>query len=284
MVAGFVTAALLVRTKDNYHATVQETFHFLQQATNFALRSAIGKRMSSEPKLYSTKIAFLVIVLVGFLLISLYRAMLVAYIAVEIGTPPIKSLKDLQNSKYRLAVQKDTAEDALFQNSVLGSDEKKLQDSKKILRFKSDIATFMDEMLSKENQDLNVILFHIYDVVQFSKHFPCNIAHIPNGYQKSNQNGGFIFRKNWPFTGLINHYLLIMKEKGVLHRFHQPYITKTKTICPSDQIIRPMLTIPKSVGINTTVVLYLILLLGFLCASILLLIEKLVFQKYCLSL
>ena len=142
----------------------------------------------------------------------------------------------------------------------MGSDERKLQDSNKILRFESDIATFMDEMLSIENRDLNVILFYIYDVVQFSKHYPCSISHIPTGYQNTKENGGFIFKQNWPFTDLINHYLLIMKEKGVLHRFHQPYITTTKTICPNDQIIRPVLKIPKSVGINKTVVLYLILL------------------------
>ena len=261
------------------HLTIMEVLHSLEKAINFVLRSMIGKRLGSEPTWYSTKIAFFVLVLMGFLLITLYKAILVAFVAIEIENAPVNSLEELRKSNYILAVRKDTSMDKVFLDAAYGSDEYKLQQENKIFRFNSSYLGILDQMTSGENQAVKLLLFYSFLPVQFSEYYPCKVTHIPNFRKYAKNNAGMIYAKNWPYTSLFNYHLLIMKEKGSLDRLFGPYLKGTQKSCPTDQIIRLILKIPDPVSIKTTFSLYLIILTGLVCASIFLCVEIIVKRR-----
>ena len=204
--------------------------------------------------------------------------MLVAFIAVEIKGPPISSLKELERSKYKLAIPKDTSTDNVFLHALYGSDEDKLQKGQNILRFNKSMEDIIDEVISKEHNTPSMIFFDVYQILKFSKHFPCMVSDIPH-YQHSKSSQGMIFKKNWPFTELFNYYLLIMKEKGIMDRFFQPYIKSTEETCPEYQRMRPILKAPKAVENHTVFFLYLILSTGVVRVTIFLVIAKLLFKN-----
>lgn len=83
-----------------------------------------------------------------------------------------------------------------------------------------------------------------------------------------------IFKKNWPFTGLLNYHLLLMKEKGVIERLKNFHLkSKTKASCPDEHTIHQVLKKPRPVGIGQFVSLYLIMGIGLLGSMILLVME-----------
>ena len=282
LIVGFLSITLIMehfldKPQDSEHSMFKEALLILQMASNFALRSVIGKRLGSEPDWCSTKIAFSIIVLAGFFVISVYRAMLVAFVAVEIDTPPIESLNELRRSIYLLAVQRDTYMDSIFLNATPGSAEDKLQQANKTIRFGDNITAFVDKMVS--NEPPNAILFCIDKLAEFSKHYPCTLSIIKSYQQNSKQSSGMVYKKDWPFTNLFNYHLLIMKESGIIDKFFRPYLKVSKHSCPTEQIIRPTLNIPRPVSTNTAFSLYLIIPIGFCSAFVFLLIEK-IHHKY----
>ena len=78
------------------------------------MRSVVGKRTDFESNWNFAKIAFAFIVINGFLLITCYRALLVASMTAKIESPTVTSLQELDNSKYSLALQKGSATEAVF--------------------------------------------------------------------------------------------------------------------------------------------------------------------------
>ena len=271
-IAGLVATSLILERRADL-SIPKEIFWNLQNATNFVMRSVIGKRISTEPKWYSTRIAFVTLVLCGFFIITLYRAILVAFVAVENHSPPIKSLDDLKQSKYRLAVLKDSNMDAMFLNATKGSEEYELKTDKKILRYSIETQFFIEKMVNEEDEASNIILFYINTVPRFSKHYPCRLSNIKNYKRDSKQQIGMIFKKNWPFTKLLNYHLLIMKENGMLDHIFETYLKTTKKTCSNEQIIHSIITTPTPVGTDTTLSLYLLVFLGFVLASLALLVE-----------
>jgi hypothetical protein len=205
----------------------------------------------------------------------LYRAILVAFVAVEIDAPPVKSLNDLMASNYLLAVRKYTISDDIFANAKPGTTEYEIQNSNKISRFYGDVNTYVDKMISNTNGASRTLLFYIDCVVLFSEHYPCSLLEIRNNYQGNKQSAGMIFKKNWPYTNLFNYYLLIMKENGLMDKLYQPYLTTTKKSCPDQQRIRQFINKPKPIGVNTTISGYLIVFVGVIFALIVLLLELL---------
>ena len=264
IIFGYVCLSWMMKERKEA-SSIGQIFDYLKKAVNFALRSIIGKRMSSEPDWISTKTAFFILTLVGFIFITLYRAMLVAFVAVEIQTPPVNSLGEILSSDYRLAIPKNTGSDDIFLHAKPESDEEKLNNSDKILRFQGGVLEFMDQMTSDENPYGNVILLHVHESVKTLAHYPCKIKKVPNYYYKKNI-AGMIFKKNWPFTRLLNYHLLIMKEKGIMNRYFQPYEKTTDETCKNEIRIRSTLNVVDPVSLYTTVVLFLVISGGLLCS------------------
>ena len=220
----------------------------------------------------SIKIGFFVLTLVGFMFITLYRSMLVAFVAVEHQIAPIKSLDDIGTSDYQIVVEKNTAADNTFLNANPGTVEEKLSKSNKILRLEGLMISIMDQMTSSENEKRNLIFYGIHEDTKFSEHYPCKITKVPH-YEHSKYRAGMIFKKNWPFTPLLNYHMLIMKEEGIMDRYFRPYEKKNEKLCDNEVKIRSILKLPQPVSLYTTVFLFLIISSGFLCAIGLLVIE-----------
>ena len=278
LIAGCMIAAIILSPHAK-RSISKEVVSILEKSINFVLRSVIGKRIATEPTSYSARIAFAIIVFSGFVIITVYRSILVAFVAVELDHPPVKSLNELRNSKYLVAVHKDSAIDAIFQNARPEFEEYKLQKEKKIIRFSMDPNIFVERMVNEKQDTYNTILYYINVISRFNKHYPCTLKHIKNWNQNNRETLGMTFKKNWQFTRFINYHILVMKEIGMLDRLFEPYLRTTKTTCQDEQIIRPIVKIPNPVGIDTTFSLYLLVLVGSVCAMMSLLIE-IVYIKY----
>ena len=275
-ITGFVIAALMLKNRVN-NPRLDEIFHLIIKGSNMVLRSLITKRQSSEPFVYSTKLAFLSMVSGGFLLFSLYRATLVAFIAVANEGPPIKNLQELITSNYRLAVFKDSALHSIFSQATAGSEEYHLTAAGKLFPYSDYPSKFIERMVMRDPETTNTILLGIFGEFDSMSHiYPCKLSHIQSYHRNNKETEGLIFRKNWPFTSLLNYHLLIMKEKGVVERLKKLYYTKNnKEPCANEHKVRSILKSPKPIGKSNCVFLYLVVFVGILGAMILLMMEKL---------
>ena len=272
LLVGLVATALMPERRTEC-ATINEIFSILSKAMNFVLRSVIGKRMSSEPKCLSTRLAFVSALLCGFFIITLYRAILVAFVAISNESPPVKDLNEIAQSKYNLAVMKDSTMDEIFLKASDKTEEAKLRNGKKILRYSIELSHFIDKMVQGKGNASDTILFHHNMSPRFSDHYPCKLTNIKGYHQNNKQTMGMVFKKNWQFTGFFNYQLLIMKEIGMLDRLFEPYLKSTQKSCANQQTIRTSINIPLPVGMDTAVSLYILILLGFVFSIISLMIE-----------
>ena len=61
----------------------------------------------------------------------------------------------------------------------------------------------------------NTILFGVFQSISgYGGHYPCRLEAVRREYRKI--DNGMVYQKNWPFTRLFNHHLLILKERGIL--------------------------------------------------------------------
>lgn len=274
LICGYIIIAVVLQPGTSLPSFLQNVISNFKKATNFVLRVFIGKRISTEPSWLSSRLAFLVLVLGGFVIISLYRSLLVAFVAVEIETPPITSLDELKKSNYILAVGENTMMDDAFLNATPGTVEYELNNSKKIFRFSGSYEKHIEKMNDTRRVESNTILYHVDNGIMFSEHYPCSLFHVRNQHKSFKQSNGWIFKRHWQYTTFFNYHLLIMKEKGVMDKLFQPYLKTTKEPCSDQLHIRPLLRRPKAVGLNTTVSGYVIVFTGLICSAIVLLLER----------
>ena len=244
------------------------------QSMNLSFRSIIGKRIGAEPSRISSRIAFLALILCGFIMITSYRAILVAFLTKDNDEPPVRDIMDIRSSDYRLAIMKNDALEEIFTHASPDSEENRIKASNKIYRF-SNKNSHIDQMVNGDSGVSKTILFFSRMGVIFNKHYPCSLTEIQTHGKMAIRNDGMIFKKDWPFTELFNFHLLIMKEKGVLDRLLERYLNTIQKSCPDDQTIRPILKRPRPIGTEKTIFLYLILGSGFLFSFIWLVLEVL---------
>ena len=247
--------------------------NILPKIINFALRTVIGKRIGSEPSLNSTKVAFVLLIINGFLLITCYRALLVASLTANFKSPPINTLKELKDSKYLLGVQEGSNLETVLQTAENeDSDEYQLRKNKKIISQPGSQTEMLENIANDATRANNFVFFIEKQVLQFHDYFPCRLSDIETAERRSQGISGMIYRKNWPFKELLNHQLLVMKQSGVMDKLYHPYLRKTKKICPNQQIIKRIINKPNPVTINATFSLYLLIFIGlivsFACLSI----------------
>ena len=272
LVIGFIILSVFLR-RGHDAAKLSEFLRLWQKGTSFVLRSIVGTKINYEPKWNSTKIAFGTLVLNGFLLITCYRALLVASVTIQIDRPPIKSLSELSNSKYLLALEKGSAPEAVFLTAKSESEEYRLVKNNKTIHFSGDFKDFLDQMIKDQSVASRTILFDIYFAVQFHEGFPCSLLDIKDSHRSGQGSAGMIYRKNWPFKDFLNYHLLLMTERGWMDKLYQPYIKRTKKSCPEKILIQAILNKPSPVTMNATFSLYLIIFIGLSLSSICLIIE-----------
>ena len=247
----------------------------LQQGSDIVLRSLIAKRQCSEPQIWSYKISFIIIVLAGYVIFTMYRAALVAFLAAEEDNPPIGNLKELVNSDYSLALRKGTIMDARFSNAITGSDEYQVNKNEKIVKFSEPLYKILDLMVGNDPKASNMILFDVYETVRTSEHYPCRLSQI-TGSSRRTWPDGLLFKKNWPWTDFFNYHLLAMKESGWMDRLYQQNMKKMIRACPNEYTINRIVKEPRPVGTDKTFSLYVALVIGLVISLLLLLVEKLV--------
>ena len=251
----------------------------LQKGSDIVLRSLIAKRQCSEPQIWSYRISFIVIVLAGYVIFTMYRAALVAFLAAEEDNPPIRNLKELVNSDYSLALREGTIMDARFSNAISGSDEYQVNKNEKILKFSEPLDKILDLMVKNESKASNIILFDIYETIRTSEHYPCRLSQI-TGSSRKTWPDGLLFKKNWPWTDFFNYHLLAMKENGWIDRLFQQSMKKMIRACPNEYTINRIVKEPRPVGTDKTFSLYVALVVGLVISLLLLLVENLFAGKH----
>ena len=96
--------------------------NILTLAGNISLHSVIEKIIPSEPQQNWSKILFFCITFAGFIIISLYKAMLSATISISINkAPSVSSFEDILNLKYHIALSANTQLEKLFTDANVGA-------------------------------------------------------------------------------------------------------------------------------------------------------------------
>lgn len=108
----------------------------------FLYLANLGRRFPKEPLENSLRTAFLSVSLSGFLLITLYRSMISASLAVKIFHPPVQSLEEIPLSGYSLIISNGSSVHQMLINAEPGSDYHNLVKSNKLVPMKSEALGF----------------------------------------------------------------------------------------------------------------------------------------------
>ena len=277
LVSGFVFVKI-IDGNDNRNFTLQKIWDSLQNGFDIVLRSLIAKRQRSEPLIFSSKISFLVLVFAGFLIFNMYRAVLIANLAAEEDTPPIRNVKELRYSDYSLAVRQGSAMETFalqyFFDATTELEKYHLAKAGKITRFSGSPFEFADLMVESDPTASKTILFHFSELIEESPHYPCKLSHI-QGFSRKASTSGVIFTKGWPWTHFFNYHLLTMKETGLIERFYQINMAKNRELCPGEHTINRIVKEPRPVDTSKTFSLYVALLIGLAISLLCLFTEKL---------
>ena len=177
----------------------------------FLYLSHIGRRFPKEPQEISLRTAFVSISFCGFMIITLYRSMISASLAIKIYKPPLDSIEDILQTPYNLIISNGTSVHDMFKNAVENSTFQKIAASGKLVLSKND-QLGLQTMIEDGSPDL---VFGVYQPIKIRPDYPCLITSIPKDYRKI--GNGYIFQKNWPYKELINFHLLKMYEEGIIN-------------------------------------------------------------------
>ena len=272
-ISGFILVAMMIGENTRV-STFNKTIESLQTGLNLVLRSLISKRQGHEPQKCSFKISFLVVVLAGFLIFSMYRGVLVAFLATEEDNPPLFNLKELINSDYSLAVRKGTSLEKLFLDAATDSDEYQVYKRGKIVFFRGSGNIFANLMAKKDPKAVKTVLIYWYDGIKKNNNYPCKLALI-KGSKRKFASECMVFKKKWQWTEFFNYHLLRMKESGLIEILYNRNMEKLSISCPNEYSIKRIVKKPGAVGTNKTFSLYVALVAGFGASLLLLLAENL---------
>ena len=210
-------------------------------AGNVCFRAILGRRCPSEPDRMSSRILFCTICLAGFFIISLYRAMLGASLAIAIeGKPPVFTLEDIHDFKYDLSGIAHTSYEKLFTHAKKGTIHNKIYEAGLLspIAFGSEQEAFC----GKFNKGLisnTVLLWYfqrdspsILNSGKLCYSYPCDLSVLQNSIISFPV--GFIYQKNWPYTKLLNDHLLLLEEEGITNMLLHKYYNKRRQLCPTD--------------------------------------------------
>ena len=185
------------------------------QSLSFVILSTIGKRFPVEPHSMSGKMAFLTVSLVGFILISLYRAMLGASLAIYKIHVPVHSMEEVLDSEYWVATMAGTLMEDYFKNQT---------DETLTLIKDNKLTTIPTHSITSVEEALNTIIENYTNTLAFfgkstSHSMPglvCRLSSVDEEYMA--HGIGLAFQKNWPYTKLINNNILSLLENGTINK------------------------------------------------------------------
>ena len=204
----------------------------LKKSINFSLRSIIGKRHKEEPEKVPIRIIFLSATFAGFVIITAYRSMLAASIAIEIDHPPVHSLEDVYRLSKKLIVWKGTEIERSFTQAKSGTIENKINKAGLLVSVELGDVTFLKDFIL--GYFPNTILLTYKKLAMKmnpnndrEKPYPCKVRDAGQDYGKV--RAGTVFPRDWPYTKLFNYNFLRLQEEGILEIIRNKYIpTKVK--------------------------------------------------------
>ena len=212
----------------------------------------------------SLRIAFFSISFFGFLLISLYRAMLGASLAIKLYREPVSSLEELLDSDLKVAIAANSSIQDYFSKANSTSIQAKIWREKLQNKdsFLSSTFNFTEKLAQNEVSD--TILFGVFQSISgYGGHYPCRIQSVKRDYRKI--DNGMIYQKNWPFTRLFNFHLFKMHERGVLRQIQNKHLEYSKTDCGLSE--------PRTIGLVNVASLAVLLTIGYVLAVLTFILE-----------
>ena len=204
----------------------------LKKSINFSCRSIIGKRHREEPEKFPIRIIFLSATFAGFVIITAYRSMLAASIAIEIDHPPVHSLEDVYRLSKKLIVWKGTEIERSFTQAKPGTIENKINKAGLLVPIELNDVTFLKDFIL--GYFPNTILLTYKKLAMKmnpnndrEKPYPCKFRDAGEDYGKV--RAGTVFPKDWQYTKLFNYNFLRLQEEGILEIIRNKYVpTKVK--------------------------------------------------------
>ena len=195
-----------------------------QSVIAFVLMSAIGKRFPREPTTVACRTAFLSASLTGFILISLYKSMLVATIAVKQESQPFNNFQEVAESGVKVYVGKGTSEFDEFKHAPFNSPKKQIyQRSLVIMDDPADVHKILSNKRHYDDYS-GLVASDLKEI----RTLPCKVNYMILDMPK--YQFGFAFQKNWPFTPLFNIHLEKLKASGIIDRINHKYFKDWKSM------------------------------------------------------
>ena len=199
----------------NHFGITSKSYDFgIKTLGAFLYLSHIGRRFPKEPQEVSLRTAFVTISLSGFMIITLYRSMIAASLAIKIYKPPIDTIEEILHSPYNLMITNGSSMHDMFKTAADNSTYKQIANSGKLVLTKQDPLGFSTGLRSLLKNGGSDLVLAVYQPIKISPYYPCLITSVPKDYRKL--GNGYIFQKGWPYKDLINFHLLKMYEEGII--------------------------------------------------------------------
>ena len=231
----------------NHFGITDESYNFgVKTLGAFLYLSHIGRRFPKEPQDISLRTAFVTISLSGFMIITLYRSMISASLAIKIYKPPINTIEEILHTPYNLMIANGSSVHDMFRNAAEDSAYKNIVNSGKLVPTKTDpfaLQTIIEGWVNQSKvscksslkvhfitESSSDLVLGVYQSIRTRSDYPCLITSVPIDYRKI--GNGYIFQKDWPYKDLINFHLLKMYEEGIINSLSKKWIRdKSESSC-----------------------------------------------------
>nr|CAD7432198.1 unnamed protein product [Timema monikensis] len=177
---------------------------------------AVGLHIS--PRTWSVRVGFLMTFVVGMVLLAAYSARLIASITIKQHSLPFTSLEGLlKKETHRLGVHKDSAE-----YNVLKSAKNGTLQSIFTTRMTREPQDYPIDVLSGLERICADRKYAFVTAAKLAKYYfiqvNCTIDQVPDPFMTG--DGFLIFSKQNPYVRIINHYLRMMQNSGLMSKLY----------------------------------------------------------------
>nr|CAD7414277.1 unnamed protein product [Timema cristinae] len=171
-----------------------------------------------SPRTWSVRVGFLMTFVVGMVLLAAYSARLIASITIKQHSLPFTSLEGLlKKETHRLGVHKDSAE-----YNVLKSAKNGTLQSIFTTRMTREPQDYPIDVLSGLERICADRKYAFVTAAKLAKYYfiqvNCTIDQVPDPFMTG--DGFLIFSKQNPYVRIINHYLRMMQNSGLMSKLY----------------------------------------------------------------
>ena len=264
---GSFLVLLLLEVTFSLYVMEQESslLHNSLMSLAVTLFSVISKRFPTEPSEISKRIAFFSVTVAGFLLISIYKSMLVASLAVNLKTDPFEREEDIAGSEYKVVVYADTIYHQHFKNAAPDSAKAKISKDNIIVKSRNNPAKDINQMKSLENGEMLIA----YDSLSIKRleQWPCSFDILT--FNHPMDQNALAFQKGWPLKDLFNFHFAHLLQSGVIKKLNNKYFRPKSPECSSPKVAN---------DIHDSVILFAIFGTGIAICAAIFIVEKIWFH------